>query len=116
MGKAGSESSGCPRLAHSPGSHRTSSGSLVVTHPFHPFNGQRLSILFERKRTEGLLYVCEGGPLGTIGLPAAWTSLSEPSAERPLTIEILSELAALVKALKSNRAMSRCVDEVVEEL
>ena len=91
---------GCQRLAHNPGSHRTSSGSLVVTHPFHPLNGQWLSILFERKRPEGLLYVCEGGPLGTVGLPAAWTSLSELAAERALTFEVLIELAALVKALK----------------
>ena len=89
-----------PRLAHTPGSHRTSSGSLIITHPFHPLNGQRLSILFERKRPEGHRYVCEGGPLGTIGVPAAWTSLSEPAAEGPLTIEVLIELAALVKALK----------------
>jgi hypothetical protein len=62
--------------------------------------GQRLNILFERKRPEGHLYVCEGGALGTIGLPVAWTSLSEPAAERPLTIEVLIELAALIKALK----------------
>ena len=89
-----------PRLAHNPGSHRTSSGSLVVTHPFHPLKGQCLSILFERKRPEGLLYVCEGGPLGTVGLPVAWTSLSELAAERALTFEVLIELAALVKALK----------------
>jgi Family of unknown function (DUF5372) len=74
-------------------------GSLVVTHPFHPLKGQRLNILFERKRPEGLLYVCEGGPLGTIGLPVAWTSLSDPPAERPLTIEVLVELAALMTAL-----------------
>jgi hypothetical protein len=71
-----------------------------VTHPFHPLRGQRLSILFERKRPEGYLYVCEGGPLGTVGLPTAWTSLSEPAAERPLTIEVLVELGALLKALK----------------
>ena len=44
--------------------------------------------------------MCEGWPLGTIGLPAAWTSLSEPAAERALTVEVLIELAALVKALK----------------
>jgi uncharacterized protein DUF5372 len=75
-------------------------GSLVVTHPFHPLKGQLLNILFERKRPEGLLYVCEGGPLGTIGLPVAWTSLSDPAAERPLTIEVLVELAALMMALK----------------
>ena len=31
---------------------------------------------------------------------AAWTSLSEPAAERPLTVEVLVELGALVKALK----------------
>ncbi len=72
----------------------------MVTHPFHPLKGQRLNILFERKRPEGLVYVCEGGPLGTVGLPAGWTSQSEPAAERPLTVEALSELAALVKALK----------------
>jgi Family of unknown function (DUF5372) len=76
----------------------------VVTHPFHPLKGQRLNILFERKRPEGRLYVCAGGSLGTIGLPAAWTSLSEPAAERPLTIEGLVELAALVKALKQSLA------------
>ena len=96
--------SGYPRLAHNPGSHRTSSGSLVITHPFHPLTGQRLNILFERKRPEGRLYVCEGGPLGTLGLPAGWTSLSEPAAERPLTIEVLVELAALVTALKRSMA------------
>jgi hypothetical protein len=61
--------------------------------------GQRLSILFERKCVEGYLYVCEGGPLGTIGLPVGWTSLSEPAAERALTVEVLIDLAALVKAL-----------------
>jgi hypothetical protein len=62
--------------------------------------GQQLNILFERKRAEGRLYVCEGGALGTIGVPVAWTSLSEPAAERPLTIEVLIELAALIKMLK----------------
>lgn len=59
-----------------------------------------MDILFERKGPEGHLYVCEGGVLGTIGLPVAWTSLGEPAAERPLTIEALIELAALIKALK----------------
>ena len=62
--------------------------------------GQRLAILFERKCPEGRLYVCEGGPLGTIGLPVAWTSLGEPAAERPVTIEALIDLAALMASLK----------------
>ena len=75
-------------------------GSLVVTHPFHPLRGKQLNILFERKLGEGRLYVCEGGALGTIGLSAGWTSLSEPAAERALTLEVLVALAAMVKALK----------------
>jgi len=75
-------------------------GSLVVTHPFHPLKGQQLNILFERKLGDRRLYVCEGGALGTIGLPSGWTSLSEPTAERALTVEVLVELAGLVKALK----------------
>ena len=91
-----------PRSAHNPGSRRISLGSLVVTHPFHPLKGQQLDILFERKLGEGRLYVCEGGALGTIGLPVAWTSMSEPAAERALTVEALVELAGLVKALKQS--------------
>ncbi|MBV9323086.1 MAG: hypothetical protein JO352_04765 [Chloroflexi bacterium] len=55
----------------------------MVTHPFHPLRGQELVVLFERKWAGGHLYVCEGGPLGTIGLPASWTSLSAPPGETP---------------------------------
>jgi len=44
--------------------------------------------------------VCEGGPLGTIGLQVSWTSLGAPPGEAPLNVEVLVELAALVKALK----------------
>jgi hypothetical protein len=62
--------------------------------------GKELVVLFERKWAGGHLYVCEGGPLGTIGLQANWTSLTTPASDSPLTIESLIELAALVKALK----------------
>jgi hypothetical protein len=72
----------------------------VVTHPFHPLCGQELVVLYERKWAGGQLYVCEGGPLGTVGLPSSWTSLSTPAVDRPLTIEGLIELARLAKALK----------------
>jgi hypothetical protein len=72
----------------------------VVTHPFHPLTGQRLPILFERRQPEGRLYVCEGGPLGTLGLPETWTSLGPPRATRPLTGEVLAELAAVLADLQ----------------
>jgi hypothetical protein len=57
-------------------------------------------VLFERKWAGGHLYVCEGGPLGTIGLQASWTNLGTSGGESPLAIEGLIELAALVKVLK----------------
>jgi hypothetical protein len=72
----------------------------VVTHPFHPLCGQELVVLYERKWAGGDLYVCEGGPLGSVGLPAGWTSLGAPAGSRPLAIAVLIELAALSKALK----------------
>ena len=65
--------------------------------------GQKLAILFERKRAEDRLYVCEGGPLGTLGLPTSWTSFGPPAAERPLTVEVLIELAALMAAIRNER-------------
>ena len=58
-------------------------------------------MLFERKWAGGHLYVCEGGPLGTIGLQVSWTSLGTSPGDRPLNAEVLAELVALIKALKT---------------
>ena len=70
-----------------------------MTHPFHPLVGQRLSILFVRRRAVGRLYVCEGGPLGTVALPEDFTDRGLAPAVRPLSAEILAELAATIRAL-----------------
>jgi uncharacterized protein DUF5372 len=75
-------------------------GSLVVTHPFHPLRGERLRVLFERRRGGGRVYVCEGGPLGSVTLPEGATDRAAPVAERPLTYELLAELGAVVAALR----------------
>jgi hypothetical protein len=75
-------------------------GSLVVTHPFHPLRGERLAILFERRRGGGRVYVCEGGPLGSVTLPEDATDRGRGAAERPLSYELLVELAAVVAALR----------------
>ena len=71
----------------------------MVTHPFHPLVGQRLPILFVRRRAAGRLYVCEGGPLGTVALPEDFTDRGLAPAVRPLSAEILAELAATISAL-----------------
>jgi len=46
---------------------------------------QRLRVLFERKLPSGLAVSCEGGPLGSVLLPLAWTDRGPAAADRPLT-------------------------------
>ena len=72
---AGSGCSVCQRRAHSAKSLQPNEVSdyVVVTHPFHPLSGQRLEVLFERRQAAGLVLSCDGGPLGRMLLPAAWT-------------------------------------------
>jgi hypothetical protein len=76
-----------------------------VTHPFHPLSGQRLRVLFERKLPSGLALSCEGGPLGSVMLPVAWTDRGPVAAAGTLTYEVLAELAAVVSAISVRHAV-----------
>ena len=71
----------------------------MVTHPFHPLFGQRLEVLRVRRHRTGLLYVCDGGVLGSVALPEDATDRGSEPAERPLSFEVLVELVALAAAL-----------------
>ncbi len=75
-----------------------------MTHPFHPLAGQRLRVLFERKLPGGLAVSCEGGPLGSVMLPLAWTDRGPAAADGPLTYEVLIDLAAVVAAVSTRHA------------
>ncbi|MFN2432032.1 MAG: DUF5372 family protein [Gemmatimonadota bacterium] len=68
----------------------------MVTHPFHPLAGERLPVLFERRWAGSRLYVCEGGPLGSVTLPEDATDRGPEPAAGPLTVEVLVELVELV--------------------
>ncbi|HJW12979.1 MAG TPA: DUF5372 family protein [Albitalea sp.] len=70
-----------------------------MTHPFHPLRGQRLALLFERRCADGRLYVCEGGPLGSIGVPEDATDRAPAAAATPLTGEVLAQLVEVVTML-----------------
>ncbi|HTQ93557.1 MAG TPA: DUF5372 family protein [Streptosporangiaceae bacterium] len=70
-----------------------------MTHPFHPLSGQRLRVLFERKLPSGLAVSCEGGPLGSLMVPLAWTDRGAPGADAPLTYEVLVDLAGVISAV-----------------
>lgn len=61
-------------------------------------------MLFERRyKASGLAFCCEGGPLGSVMLPASWTDRVVPDSAVPLGYEQLVELAALVRALPTRR-------------
>jgi hypothetical protein len=70
-----------------------------VTHPFHPLVGQRVEVLYVRREAAGQMYVCDGGGGRNVKLDEAATDRGPAAAERPLTFEVLVELAAVVVAL-----------------
>ena len=82
-------------------------GSLVVTHPFHPLRGERLVVLFVRRVGAGRVYVCEGGPLGSVALPEDATDRGGEPGERPLSIEVLVALVALLADLTGEQGVAR---------
>ena len=60
-----------------------------------------MRVLFERKLVSGVVVHCEGGPLGSVQLPVAWTDRGLPAAPGPLTYEVLADLAAAAEAVRS---------------
>jgi hypothetical protein len=74
-------------------------GSLVVTHPFHLLYGERLEVLYVRRLATGRVYVCDGGGERNIALDEEATDRGPEPAERPLTFEVLVEVAAVLAAI-----------------
>ncbi len=97
------------RSRHTTPSFSTGIDSLIVTHPFHPLAGQRVAILFERryKSAIGRVYICDGGALGTFTLPESFTDRGATPATRPLTANVLTDLASVVSALRNNLDSSK---------
>jgi len=75
-------------------------GFVVVTHPFHPLTGQRMEVLFARRRAGATVLVCAGGACGSITLPASWTDRGEPPGAGRLSAEGLDALGAVTRALQ----------------
>jgi Family of unknown function (DUF5372) len=74
-------------------------GWLAVTHPFHPLRGERLEVLYVRRFPAGRVYVCDAGDGRNVALDEAATDRGPEPAGRPLTFDLLVELAAAVTAL-----------------
>src|SRR5262249_14048736 len=90
-----------PQTARSRRTHEVPESFVTVTHPFHPLARRRLRVLFERKLPGGRAVSCEGGPLGSLMVPLAWTDRGPSAADVPLTYEALIDLAEVVSAVKS---------------
>lgn len=65
-------------------------------------------MIFEKSRpgAERVL-VCEGGPVGRVTLPVAWTDRAPVWGGHRLTVEGLAELVVLVEALGYPRVAKR---------
>jgi Family of unknown function (DUF5372) len=83
---------------------RVALGSVVVTHPFHPLVGERLEVLLERRCGAVRLYVCDAGGGRNVELAEDATDRGPKSADRPLTLEVLVGLAAVVGVLGGGAA------------
>ena len=64
-------------------------------------------VLFVRRIGTGRMYVCEGGPLGSVSLPEDATDRGPGPAERPLSIEVLAALVALVAEVTGEQGVAR---------
>jgi hypothetical protein len=71
---------------------------LVVTHPFHPWCGRELVVLFECRTRRGLWFVCEvdGGRRAT--LRQEWTDRGPAAADERLSVEGLAAARRLLDA------------------
>ncbi|WP_395108350.1 DUF5372 family protein [Actinomadura sp. SCN-SB] len=70
----------------------------MVTHPFHPWHGRRLRVLFSRRRWcgEGVEYMCEIEDARRVAIRQEWTDRgAEPLAER-LSAESLTALRNVI--------------------
>jgi hypothetical protein len=75
-------------------------GFVVVTHPFHPLRGERLEVLFVKRRGAGRVLVCAGAIGGQVTLPESWTDRGGPPLAHRLSIEGLAELVAVTRAIE----------------
>src|SRR5258708_6846816 len=90
----------CRRRRHSAASSSDPWGFVVVRPPFHPLGGQRLEVLYVKRRVGDTVFVCAGGVSGQITLPQAWTDRGEPPLARRLSAGRLAELDTLARNLQ----------------
>ena len=89
-----------PRRRHSHRSCSDELGFVVVAHPFHPLKGQRLEVLFVKRRGAGRVFVCAGTVGGQVTLPESWTDRGDPPGAHRLSVQGLADLVAVTRAIR----------------
>jgi hypothetical protein len=74
-------------------------GFVVVAHPFHPLSGQRLEVLFVKRRGAGRVFVCAGAG-GQVTLLESWTDRGDPPGGHRLSVQGLVDLVAVTRAMR----------------
>ena len=77
---------------------------MTVTLPFHPLAGRRLRVLGQQRGPRGLELDCDGGGLGRVRLPVAWTDRVPPEAAGRVSAGVLEDLAAVMTAITTRHA------------
>ena len=77
---------------------------MTVTHPFHRLAGQRLRVLGQQRSHRGLELDCDGGDLGRVRLPAAWTDRVPAEAVGRVSARGLADLVAEMTAVSLRHA------------
>ncbi|HEY2269704.1 MAG TPA: DUF5372 family protein, partial [Streptosporangiaceae bacterium] len=70
----------------------------------HPLAGRRMRVLGQVRSPRGLELVCDGGDLGRVRLPAAWTDRVVPEAGGRVSVRVLADLAAVMAAIGGRNA------------
>lgn len=77
---------------------------MTVTLPFHPLAGQQLRVLGQQRSPRGLEFDCDGGDLGRVRVPVAWTDRVPPESGARVSIRVLADLAATMSAISTRHA------------
>ena len=92
--------SGYQRRRHSAVASREPSGSVLITHPFHPLSGQRLEVLFAKRRGGAVVLVGESAELGRVTVQESWTERGPAPLGCRVSAEGLAALDTLIRSLQ----------------
>ena len=71
----------------------------MITHPFHPLKGQRLTVLFSQCKRIGLFFVCEVEGRRRVTVAQEWTDRGVPASTDRLAVDGLTAARSLVDAI-----------------